>query len=73
MPNKKPRKKDEGGAFGPSAKETKQSRGNVPLGKGKAAQRLEWWRQQKATRKKDKPKTWTNRGVNDPWWPRSRV
>jgi hypothetical protein len=54
--------KDEGGASGPSAKETKQTRVNVPLGKGKSAQRREWWMQEEEKKKREsrKPKEWTN-------------
>ena len=58
--NKKPHTKNEGGSFGPSAKETKQTRGNVPLGKGKSAQRREWWMQEKKRKESRKPKEWTN-------------
>ena len=72
--NKKPHTKNEGGSFGPSAKETKQTRGNMPRGQGATQQRREWWMQEKARKKKArKPKEWTNKGVNDPWWPRARI
>ena len=60
--------KDEGGAFGPSAKETKSTKGNRAV--GISEQKREWWMQQK---EKKKSKKWTNKGQNDPWWPISRI
>jgi hypothetical protein len=50
--------KDEGGAFGPSAKETKSTKGNVAV--GKSAQMREWWMQEKKKKESRKPKQWQN-------------
>ena len=54
--------KDEGGAFGPSAKETKQEKGNRAV--GISEQKREWWMQQKEAKK---PKKWTNRPKPKGW------
>jgi hypothetical protein len=47
--------KNEGGAFGPSAKETKQTKGNRAV--SIAAQQRETWQKKKA---KKKPTQWQN-------------
>ena len=56
MPTSKPKPKSgEGGNFGPSAKETKQTKGNRAV--SIAAQKREHWNKQKKQKRK---KEWTN-------------
>ena len=54
--------RNEGGNFGPSATETKSTRGNRAV--GKSTQMREWWMQQKEAKK---PKKWVNRPKPKGW------